>query len=54
MVNCPMCGKPAEPTGKEFNFGVFEGKAYRCKPCNKPFNAFYRDGKFSHTVPKGK
>ena len=54
MVNCPMCGKPAEPTGKEFKFGVFEGKAYRCKPCNKPFNAFYRDGKFSHTVPKGK
>lgn len=54
MVNCPVCGKPAEATGKEFKFGVFEGKAYRCESCNKPFNAFYRDGKFSHTVPKGK
>lgn len=54
MVKCPVCAGNAEPTGKEFKFGVFDGKAYRCTACNKAFNAFYRDGKFTHTVPKAK
>lgn len=54
MVNCPRCGAEAEPSGKEFKFGVFEGKAFKCKSCNRPFNAFYRGNKFSHTVPKAK
>jgi endogenous inhibitor of DNA gyrase (YacG/DUF329 family) len=54
MVDCPICGKPANATGKEFKFGVFDGKGYRCPTCDKPFNAFYRDGKFAYTVPKPK
>ena len=55
MVNCPHCGNSeAKATGKEFKFGVFDGKSHRCQSCGKPFNAFYRDGKFTHTVPKGK
>jgi transposase-like protein len=54
MVTCPFCGKDAKPTGKEFKFGVFNGKSHYCKECEKPFNAFYRSDKFSHTVPKPK
>ena len=54
MVDCPICGQPAEATGKEFKFGVFDGKGFRCTACNKPFNAFYRDGVFAYTVPKPK
>jgi hypothetical protein len=54
MVNCPRCGITAEATGKEFEFGVFEGKQFYCNVCNKPFNAFYRDGNLQYTVPKAK
>ena len=54
MVDCPKCGKPGKPTGKEFAFGVFKGKAYLCPSCDAKYNAFYRDGKFNHTVPKAK
>jgi len=54
MVDCPLCGRAAEATGKEFKFGVFDGKQYHCKPCGKYFNAFYRDGSLKYTVPKAK
>jgi transposase-like protein len=53
-MNCPRCGGEAKATGKQFKFGVFDGKSYSCKACGKPFNAFYRDKEFSHTVPKAK
>ena len=54
MANCPRCGKLAEATGKEFEFGVFEGKQYQCKSCHRYFNAFYRDDELKYTVPKAK
>ena len=53
-MECPVCGGAANPTGKEFKFGVFDGKQHKCSACSKTFNAFYRDGKFTHTVPKKK
>ena len=52
MVDCPRCGGTAEATGKEFKFGVFDGKQFRCQACGKSFNAFYRDGNLKYTVPK--
>jgi hypothetical protein len=52
MSTCPRCGKEAKPSGKEWKFGLFDGKGYYCSSCDKPYSAFYRDGKLSHTVPK--
>jgi len=51
-VTCPRCGAQTEPTGKEFAFGVFEGIVHYCQRCEKSFNAYYKDEKFTHTVPK--
>ncbi len=53
-MKCPVCSGAAQATGKEFKFGVFDGKQHKCEACSKTFNAFYRDGKFTHTVPKPK
>ena len=52
MVDCPRCGGKVEATGREFKFGVFDGKQFRCRTCEKYFNAFYRDGNLKYTVPK--
>lgn len=51
-VTCPRCGDWCEPSGRSFRFGVFHGSSYLCEGCGKYFNAFYRDGVFSHTVPQ--
>lgn len=51
-VTCPRCGDWCEPSGRSFRFGVFHGSSYLCEGCGKHFNAFYRDGVFSHTVPQ--
>jgi transposase-like protein len=51
-MNCPRCGAESEPTGKEWKFSLFNAKGYTCNGCNKNFHAYYRDNKFSHTVPK--
>jgi len=53
-MNCPRCGAPSEPNGKEFTFGKFKGRSYLCRGCRKSFNAFYKEGRFSHTVPRNK
>jgi transposase-like protein len=53
-MNCPRCGAEAKATGKEWKFGLFDAKQYSCDKCKKPFSAFYREGKLSHTVPKAK
>jgi len=53
-MNCPRCGAEAEKTGKSWKFGVFDVEGHHCKACEKSFNAYYRDAKFSHTVPKAK
>ena len=54
MVVCPRCNAEAKPTGKEWKFGVFDVEGYYCKGCEKHFNAYYKEGKFTHTVPKSK
>jgi catechol 2,3-dioxygenase-like lactoylglutathione lyase family enzyme len=53
-IKCPRCKKMAESSGRRFSFGVFEGRSYFCEPCGKSFNAFFRDRKLNHTVPKPK
>ena len=53
-IDCPRCGAPSEPNGKDFIFGVFEGRTYLCQGCGKSFNAFYKEKGFSHTVPRNK
>ena len=53
-LECPRCKSVAESSGKRFGFGVFEGRSYSCVPCGKSFNAYYRNRKLSHTVPKPK
>jgi transposase-like protein len=53
-MNCPRCGAESEKTGKEWKFGLFDAEQYYCKKCEKTFSAYYRDGKFSYTVPKAK
>ncbi len=51
-LTCPRCGARAEPNGKTFTFGVFDGRGYSCVECGKRFSAYYRDEVFNHTVPK--
>jgi transposase-like protein len=53
-MDCPRCGKEGAKTGKTWKFGLFDVEGYRCAACEKSFNAYYRDGNFSHTVPKPK
>ena len=52
MVKCPRCGIEAQPTGKEWNYSVFDVKSYYCKQCEKKFNAYYLDDKLRYTIPK--
>ena len=52
-ITCPRCGGLAQPTGRAFKFGVFDGRSFHCEQCEKHFNAFYRDDFLSHTVPVG-
>ncbi len=54
MMACPRCGTQAEATGKKWKFGLFDVEGYYCAGCGKHFNAYYREGRFSHTVPKAK
>jgi len=54
MVKCPRCGAEAESTGKKWKFGVFDVEGQYCAGCEKKFNAYYRGGRFTHTVPKSK
>jgi hypothetical protein len=51
-MKCPRCNENSELTGKKWNFSVFEVKQGMCKTCDKMFNIYYKDGKFSHTIPK--
>jgi hypothetical protein len=53
-LNCPRCEETSEPTGKGFDFGVFEAREYFCENCEKTFNAFYKEKELSHTVPKSR
>jgi hypothetical protein len=53
-MNCPRCGKVAKPTGKKWKFSGFDVEQQKCSGCSKTFSAYYKDGKFKHTVPKAK
>ena len=53
-MKCPRCGQEGGKTGKTWKFGLFDVEGYKCNACGKSFNAYYRDGDFSHTVPKYK
>ncbi len=52
MVDCPRCGRDAKATGKEWDFGQFKAKQFKCAPCGLKFGAYFKGGKLSHTVPK--
>jgi len=54
IISCPWCQTKCNPAGKEWDYGAFHAKSYYCKKCDKKFNAYYRDNKFSHTIPKMK
>ena len=52
MVECPGCGKVSRYVEKEWKYDVYDAKSLYCKECGVCFNAYYRDGKLSHTIPK--
>jgi predicted lactoylglutathione lyase len=52
VLKCPRCKNKAEHNGKKFYFGPFNGRGYYCERCGRSFNAFYRNEKLSHTVPR--
>ena len=51
-MKCPRCEKEAEKTGKTWKYHVYDVEQYDCNKCQKKYNAYYRDGKFAHTIPK--
>lgn len=53
-MNCPRCGDEAVDSLQEWDYAVFHVKRFDCKRCHKAFMAYYRKGKLSHTIPKGK
>jgi len=53
-MECPRCGADSKPTGKKWKYAVFDVEGYHCEQCDKKFNAYYREGKLSHTIPKSK
>ena len=53
-MKCPRCGGESNSTGKKWKYSVFDVEQEECKQCGKKFNAYYRDGKFAHTIPKYK
>ena len=53
MVKCPRCSKSI--SGKitnEWDYSVFHVKRFECEKCGQPFRAYFRNDKFSHTIPK--
>jgi len=54
MIKCPFCHAECKASGKEWNYAAFHVKRASCKKCGAKFNAFYKNGNFSHTIPKAK
>jgi len=54
MAKCPRCGKDVPDTLKKWNYAVFHVRLFECPKCDKPFKAYYRQNKLSHTIPKAK
>jgi transposase-like protein len=53
-MKCPRCGASSESTNKKWKYASFEVKQYYCEKCDKKFNAYYRENRLSHTIPKQK
>jgi predicted RNA-binding Zn-ribbon protein involved in translation (DUF1610 family) len=53
-MKCPMCGKEAQDTSKEWDFSRYHVKLFKCEKCGKTFKAYYEKGKLSYTIPKSK
>ena len=54
MVECPRCGAAAKTTDKRWKYSRFDVERYNCQECDRTFNVYYTNGKYSHTVPKSK
>jgi len=52
MVECPMCGKVSRYVEKEWRYNVYDAKSFYCVECGKSFNAYFKENKLSHTIPK--
>jgi len=54
MLRCPRCNKKdvVQPTGKEWNYNVFDVKSFMCNNCKKKFNAYFRENELKYTIPK--
>jgi len=54
MPECPRDGNQVTSPTKEWKYSAFDVKRFDCNKCGKSFKAYYRNGKLSHTIPKGK
>jgi uncharacterized CHY-type Zn-finger protein len=52
MVNCPQCKKELTKPINEWDYAQFHVKLFHCSECDKNLKAYFREGKFSHTIPK--
>lgn len=53
-MDCPRCGTSASRLVKEWDYSIYHVKRYDCEGCGEAFQAYFRDGEFSHTIPKRK
>ena len=37
---------------KEWDYSIFHVKKFNCEICNRNFNAYFKRGKLSHTIPR--
>ena len=52
VAACPRCGKASRYVEKEWRYDVYDAKLFYCVECGKSFNAYFKDNKLSHTIPK--
>lgn len=52
MSKCPECGNETAKILKEWDYFIFRVKCLECIDCKNQFRAYYKQGKFSHTIPK--
>ena len=43
MPKCPNCTTHTQGPDKEWNFGQFRVKMYKCKKCGNQFREFYKE-----------
>ena len=52
LVKCPRCKTNIPKATKEWDYSVFHVKLFNCEKCEKSFKAYFKKGKFSHTIPR--